>query len=347
MKQTYRYFIVDPATWGDKKELRHVESASIRFNVKDETIATASFKVDEDLGETYIRPYLETFQNGLTERFPLGTFLVQTPTESFNGMYKSTQLSAYSPLLEVRDVYPPIGFTCMKDENIMERVYDILKEYARVPVIEPRCEKTLIADYVADPSNTMLTYLSTLLSVAEYRFDLDELCRVGFMPIQRFDTMQPVWTYNDDNASILYPEVTSERDLYGIPNVVEVIYSGPDGAVFATAENNDPDSPTSIVRRGRRVMLRETNPNFTGLPTKEMAQEYADRLLEEKSSLEYSITYSHGYCPVRVGQAVRLNYKAAGLENVKAVVTSQNIELSEGCKVEETATYTKKLWERK
>lgn len=348
MKQTYRYFIVDPATWGNKKELRNIESSSVTYDLKAETIGTASFKINgEDLGECYVRPYVEIFQNGKTEMFPLGTFLVQTPTENFNGMYKSIQLSAYSPLLEVRDIYPPIGYTVDKDANIMQSVYDILRENVRVPVVKPSCAETLIADYVADPSDSMLKYLSNLLSVAKHRFDLDELGRIGFMPIPRFDTMQPVWTYEDDNKSILYHEVSTERDLYGIPNVVEVVYSGPDGAVFATAENNDNDSPTSIKNRGRRVMLRDMNPSFSGTPTIEMVQDYADKLLEEKSSLEYTVTYSHGFCPVRIGQAVRLNYSRAGLYNVKAFVTRQNISCEEGCKVEETATFTRKLWERK
>lgn len=348
MKQTYRYFIVDPATWGNKKEIRNIEASTVTYDLKAETLGTASFKITgDDVGECYIRPYVEIFQNGMTERFPLGTFLVQTPTENFNGMYKSLILSAYSPLLEVRDVYPPIGYTVDEGSNIMSSAYDILKENVRVPVIKPSCDKELIADYVAEPNDSMLTYLSNLLSVADYRFDLDELGRIGFMPIPRFDTMQPVWTYDDDDTSILYHEVSTERDLYGIPNVVEVIYSGPDGAVFATAENNDNDSPTSIKNRGRKVMYRDTNPNFSGTPTIEMVQDYADRLLEQKSSLEYTITYSHGFCPTRVGQCVRINYSRAGLYNVKAFITRQNINMDEGCKVEETATFTRKLWERK
>ena len=62
------------------------------------------------------------------------------------------------------------------------------------------------------------------------------------------------------------------------------------------------------------------------------------------SSVEYEVTYSHGYCPVRPGDCVRLNYKSAGIEDVKAKIISQSLQCKAGCKVNETAVFTKKLW---
>ena len=76
-----------------------------------------------------------------------------------------------------------------------------------------------------------------------------------------------------------------------------------------------------------------------------MIDEYAKNLLESLSTLKYQITFSHGYYPVRVGDCVRLNYTRAGLNNVKALITEQTIKCTTGCKIEETAIYTKKLWE--
>lgn len=46
------------------------------------------------------------------------------------------------------------------------------------------------------------------------------------MPDQKVDCLQPVWEFNDDDGSILYPDISTNRDMYGIPNVVEVSYSG-------------------------------------------------------------------------------------------------------------------------
>ena len=135
-----------------------------------------------------------------------------------------------------------------------------------------------------------------------------------------------------------------DRDLYGIPNVVEVIYSNGNDIYTARVENNDENSPISIPSRGREIIHRETNPDLLGDPTKNQIDEYAKQLLRNLSTLEYTISYTHGYCPVRLGDCVRINYERAGLKNIKAKVISQSIECKPGCPVTEKAVYTNKLW---
>ena len=61
---------------------------------------------------------------------------------------------------------------------------------------------------------------------------LDELGRIIFKPNQDTRSLQPVWTYTDDNSSILYPDLDISHDLYGIPNVVEVVYSASKSAII-------------------------------------------------------------------------------------------------------------------
>ena len=80
------------------------------------------------------------------------------------------------------------------------------------------------------------------------------------------------------------------------------------------------------------------------MPTEHQVQDYADQLLRELSVLEYKVSYTHGYCPVRIGDCVRLNYSRAGITNVKAKVISQSIKCEPGCPVTETAIFTAKLW---
>ena len=141
-----------------------------------------------------------------------------------------------------------------------------------------------------------------------------------------------------------------DHDLYGIPNVVEVIYSTQNGTIdgspmlFATAKNDDPNSPTSIVTRGREIVYRDTSPALAGEPTQHELNEYAKKLLEELSTVEYTISYTHGYCPVRLGDCVRFNYTRAGLTDIKAKVVYQNINCDMSCQVSEKAVFTKKLW---
>lgn len=201
-------------------------------------------------------------------------------------------------------------------------------------------------DVYEETVNTVLALVLTLplLSNAKYNIGLDELGRVLFLPDQDAASLQPVWTYTDDNSSILYPDMSIEHDIYGIPNVVEVYFSGSHDNYFARVINDDPNSPTSTVNRGREIVHRETDPQFSGEPTDQQVKDYATSLLSQLSSVEYTISYSHGYCPVRLYDCVRLNYERAGLIDVKAKVIRQLIECKPGCKVTETAVFTTNLW---
>ena len=344
MQQTFEYYIVDPGTWKDISKVENVISSSINRDASAETLGSASINVNEPLGECYIRIYLITIQNGVREKHPLGTFLVQTPSYSFDGKTKNITLDAYTPLLELKENYPPLGYSLLKGENILNMAYRITREQARAPIYETTNNQVLHTNFVAATDDTWITFLNDLLANAEYKFGLDELGRILFLPDQDTRSLQPVWTYTDDNSSILYPDLDIDHDLYGIPNVVEVIYSNGNEHYYGEAVNNDSNSPISTVSRGRRITHRVTNPGVLGNPTQAQIQEYAEQLLRELSTLEYTITYKHGYCPVRLGDCVRLNYKRAGLNGVKAKVISQTIDCVPGCPVTEKAVFTAELW---
>ena len=344
MQQTFEYYTVDPNTWRDVKKIENVISSTIDRDSEAETLGSATITMSEAIGECYVRIYLVAIQNGKTYKVALGTFLVQTPSWSFDGKTKEITVDAYTPLLELKENLPPIGYSLLEGENIMNMAYRLCREKVRAPVIEAVCDKNLYDDFVANTRDTWLTFLTDLIENAKYVFDLDEMGRILFLPVQETASLQPVWTYTDDNSSILYPDISLDRDLYGIPNVVEVVYSSGKDNYYARVVNDNPNSPISTVNRGREIVHRVTNPSLYGDPTENQTKEYAERLLKELSTLECTVTYSHGYCPVRVNDCVRLNYTRSGIFGVKAKVISQSIDCSAGCKVTETAVYTTNLW---
>ena len=345
MQQTFEYYVVDPGTWKDIKLIDNVKTCSINRDSDAETLGSATIDVTESLGECYIRVYLITNQEGFgKEKHPLGTYLVQTPSSSFDGKTRQVSMDAYTPLLELKESQPPLGYSILKDDNIMDNSYRLTREHLRAPVVETKCADKIFYDFVADPSDTWLTYLSDFMANAKYKYGLDEMGRVLFLPNQDTASLQPVWTYNDDNSSILRPHLNMDHDLYGIPNVVEVIYSNGRDYYYSRVVNDDSNSPISTVNRGREIVHRVTNPDMIGDPTENQIKEYAEQLLRSLSSLEYSIVYTHGYCPVRIGDCVRLNYTRAGLNGVKAKVISQSISCEPGCPVTEKAVFTTRLW---
>jgi hypothetical protein len=344
MTRTFEYYIVDPRTWMDQKRIDNVKSCSISRDLEAETLGSATIDISESLGECYIRVYMVTIQNGLTEKHPLGTFLVQTPLTSFNGKVTEVSMDAYTPLLELKESPPPLGYSIVKDENIMDQAYQIVREHARAPVVKTDNSTNLYYDFVANTDDNWLTFVTDLISNAKFTLGLDDMGRILFTPKQDVSLLQPVWTYNDDNSSILYPEFSMNHDLYGIPNVVVVTYSNGATTYYARVVNDDENSPISTVNRGREIVHRVTDPDLIGDPTGTQIQEYAEQLLRNLSAMEYTVTYTHGYCPVRIGDCVRLNYTRAGVTNIKAKVISQTIKCEPDCQVTEKAVFTTKLW---
>lgn len=355
MQQTFDYYIVNPNTWGDSEKVTTIKSGSIQRDQDNDTLGSATFECNEDLSDKYLRVYLVTRQDGIEERFSLGTFLCQTPSQSFDGLrrlvdgaeeiYQTASVDGYTPLIELKENPMPLGYAVAKDQNIMLRAVAFTEESVRAPVVKGSSPDTLNEDFVSELDDTRLTFLTDLISNANREFGLDELSRILFVPIQDINTLLPKWTYTDDNSSILYPELELKRDLYSVPNVVEVVYSPSEGQpLYSRVVNDDPNSPISTVGRGREITHRETNPDVTAGISQAQLDLYAKNLLKELSSLEYTLSYSHGYCPVMLGDCVRLNYSAAGLYGVKAKVIRQSIKLEPGCPVQETAVFTKQLW---
>ena len=344
MQQTFEYYTVDPGTWKDNSLLTNVTSCTINRDLEADTLGSATIDIVDSLGEAYIRAYLIIIQNGVKEKLPLGTFLVQTPSSSFNGRMRSVTMDAYTPLLELKENMPPIGYSILKNANVMDMAYDLTQDYVRAPVVQTSSDVKLYYDFVANVDDTWMSFVKDLLENAKYTFELDELGRVLFSPKQDVSSLRPTWTSNDDNSSILYSDITMDHDLYGIPNVVEVIYSNGDDKFYAKVKNTDPNSPLSIENRGREIVHRITSPNIVGNATQYQITKYAEQTLKDLSSVEYTVSYTHGYCPVRIGDCVRLNYAKAGLIDVKAKVISQSIKCVPGTPVTEKAVFTAKLW---
>lgn len=344
MQQTFEYCIVDPGTWKDIKKLDTVKSCSITWDSDTDTLGSATIDATETFGECYIRVYLVTIQNGLRERHPLGTFMVQTPSSTFDGKIRTVSMDAYTPLIELKEKQPPLGYSILKDANIMDMAYQLTAENLRAPVVRTKNADKLYYDFISETDDTWITFISDFIANAKYSFGLDELGRVLFVPAQDTASLQPLMTFDDSNSSILYPEISMDHDLYKLPNVVEVIYSNGSKHHYARAVNNDANSPISTINRGREIVYRETDPSFAGEPTDDQIDAYAQQLLRKMSSIEYTVSYSHGYCGVRLGDCVRLNYKRAGITNVKAKIISQSIKCEPGCPVTEKAVFTTKLW---
>lgn len=345
MSQTYEFCVVDPGTWKDKKLITNVESCTIVRDLEVETLGSATITCDDDYTDEYVRSYLVVDQDKVRDRIALGTHIFQTPNVKHDGKHRSMDQEGYTPLLELKEKYVDMGFAVMKGQNVLSTAEALIKTRMRAPFVSQVSSDTLADNFIANLDDTWLTYVTDMLAMAKHGFSVDPMGMVSFAKHMSPEVLRPKWTYTDDNSSILQPSVTLKRDLYGIPNVVECIFSPQTGRhLYSRVVNDDKNSIVSTVRRGREVTYRDTSPNVTEGITQGQLDAYARNVLKEMSSLEFEVSYKHGYCPVTVGDGVRLNYTRAGISNRAAKVIRQSIKLDSGCQVDETAVYTDSLW---
>ena len=180
MQQTFEQFVVDPGTWKDQSKLDKILSSTITRDEEESTLGSATIDCTDMIGECYVRIYLVTIQNGIKERHPLATVLVQSPKTGFDGRVQSVSLDAYTPLIELKEKYPDIGYSILKGQNIMNIASRLTREKIRAPVVMGSDDTELYYDFIANLNDSWLSYLTDLIANAKFKFDLDEMGRVGY-----------------------------------------------------------------------------------------------------------------------------------------------------------------------
>lgn len=339
MKQTFEYYTVDPESWFDRERLECIIESDISRDLNTETKHSFRAVTTEPIGECYIRVYMIATQGAETKKIPLGTFLSYVPSIDFNGRLTKLDIEGYSPIIELREKVPPIGTYIAKNANILTAVVSWLKLYTRAPIIDADDTCSSTKNYVAETSDTWYSFLSGVLEDNGYFLNVDALGQIYIDKEINPMYLQPKWTFSDGKDSILCNDISINQDIFDVPNVIEVLVSDGSNNGFATASNDNPDSPVSTVNRGRIIAKRITNPQvgLTGL------QAYAKNELIKESEVETSVSYSHGYCPVTIGDCISLSNRKFGIDKLKLKVTSQSISCKTGCVVTETARSTVNL----
>ena len=341
MGQAIRYFEVDPLTMRDIRELTQVTGCTITRDDESDLLTSAEFQVDGELadGETWVRAYLYATQGGDTERHALDTLICQSPTMPDDGAGDARSADAYGPALELRDDSPHFGWSASGDAQA--RAEDIAA-HGHAPLVGS-LSGNLSAPIVAGESDTWLSMFDAVIAASGAQRGVDALGRHTMRGVSSVAALLPSWTFRDDGCSIILG-VSVDRDLYKVHNVCEVIRTGPGGTLVGMAINDDPASPTSTVRMGRRKLLRVMNPDeLPAGSTQADADALALRLLREDSIVTTTYELRHGYCPPRPGHCVELDYRRRGIRDV-GVIVAQDIDCVTGVTVTSTIRSTRSTW---
>lgn len=186
------------------------------------------------------------------------------------------------------------------------------------------------------PGTEKLTIINDLLGAINYEsLSFDESGLAVVQPYVTPPNRSAEYTYQDDELSVMYPEVMQELDLFSIANRWVLVVSDPDrGLLTSTYTNTDPASPTSTVRRQRVIVdFREEQDASDQLTLDAKAA----RLAFEASQIYEAIEFTTGIMPIHSGNDVyKIVYDPLAL-NSKYTEHTWSMDLSSGASMSHRA----------
>ena len=317
---------VDPDSWGDSGNLNFSEG-KIDRDASTSLRESASVVVTGDLGEQWVRIYMEASQEGSKERVALFTGITSSPERKFKGLRNTYSTDIYSVLKPADDVVLPRGYYAQAGSGAAEVMSLLSCGPAPVEIIGE--SPITINAIVAEDGETNLTMALAILKAINWRLRIlgdgtIQICEPASSRSELFGS-----NYNDvvsaDTAG------TDSFDWYDCPNCYRAISD--DGT--ADARDDDPASTLSTVSRGREVWTVETNVD---LSDSETIAEYAQRALKEAQAPARSLKYNRRFFPdLLCTDLVELDYPVNNLTGLYKVI-SQSFSIDKGCEVTEEVT---------
>ena len=233
----------------------------------------ADWLVDE------IRP--ELILDGVAH--PLGIYLPASVRDEENETQRGATIEAYDRCWRVKDTATESILSLAAGTNYLTAVKTLLAGCGIALIVETPTSATLAErreDW--DVGTSYLKIINELLSEINYNPLWFDASGAAILEPASVPTAEHIeHTLDASNVeSLLLPSLSRETDVYSAPNVFLCICSNADksGPMWAVSENANPQSPLSIMRRGRRI-VRTVRVN--NIASQAELQAYADRLRNE------------------------------------------------------------------
>lgn len=244
-----------------------------------------------------IKPHMEIrMRDGNWIEFPLGVFLLSTPTrhDEVNGVY--------------RDIEAYDGLIILDDDKFTSR-YNIKAGTKYTKAVEDILRGAGITDFnIADKSDTLKNDKEFKIGTSKLEAINELLSAINYTPIwvdangyfTAYQYVSPAdrredYTYADDELSIIYNGMEEELDLTETANSWVVTQSNPEKEPLVSTKTNDnPDSPTSTVNMGRTIVdFREVDD----IADQATLDAYVERIAFEASQVFGKVKFTTALMP--------------------------------------------------
>lgn len=243
--------------------------------------------------------------------YSLGIYLPATIIYNKGDTTGTVTITAYDRCwrVQTRCTEVPRYFTA--GTNYLTAVGSLITESGIAAISETKTDHVLTEareDWnIGTPNLTIVNELLAEINYKQLWFDSEGVARLE--PVKQ-PTAENIEHYlTDENIeSLMFPEFSSQTDIFSAPNVFLCICSNADKSapMYAIAENTNPQSPLSIARRGRRITQVV---NVNNIASQGELQAYASRLVTDSMMrgeiIEVETCLLPGY---GVGDVVALKY---------------------------------------
>lgn len=319
--------VVDPVTWRSMETYEIISGSVSKSDSLLMESADLSMGRQIPIGETWVRIHLNAKQSGQGVTDPVFTGLTSVPERGWNGNRLTNNIECYSVLKPAQDVLLSRGYYVPGGVNGAEAARRLLSVGA-APVSCDDNARKLTDSIVAEDGETNLSMALKITDAIGWRLRISGDGYIRICPKANRESS----TYDALGHDAIETEIKDSYDWFSCPNVFRAVAD----SLIAVARDENPDSPFSIVSRGREIWMEETNCH---LNDNETIAQYARRRLAEEQSPWRHITYTRRYDPNLVpGDIVRISHPAQDIDGLFSV-TSQRIELGYMARTTEEANY--------
>ena len=323
---TWRVREIDPETWLPGNVVEGIDSVTVKRETGDSAplLESGEMELTGKLPEGWYRIEALSSQGGMHELGAVATMLFAPDGAEWSHSTWGGKMTGRSVLAPAAEKMFAPGRYAPKGCDGAEFAASLLRECVHAPVrVDGSFE--LSEHVVFDLGSSYLDGAWAVLNAANWCMQISGDGTVAIMA----QPEEPALTLDHASESMLMPTFSTSLPIEDVPNVFRAY----DGGLEAEAVNDDPESPTSTVSRGRRIEAVEDSPSrINGETLQACARRRLAELSEIHETMDVTREFARGVLPY---SAVRVELHGPDVIGDYRVM-AQTITCSHGIQVGET-----------
>ena len=243
----------------------------------------------------------------------LGIFLLSTPKRREENRQVYRDVEAYDGLQVLVDDKFEARYTVPAGTNYATAITTIIHDAGVAKINLQGTDKTLATAREFEPGTSKLEAINKLLTEINYTaLWVDEWGHFTASTYRSPQNREVEYTYRDDALSVITSRTEEEMDLFAIPNRWVAVVSNPEEEpLVASYTNDNPDSKTSTVSRGRVIVDYREMENVADQASLDA---FVQRIAFEASQVYTHITFMTAVMPFHsYSDVLQLEYGPLGI----------------------------------